>query len=134
MPDLNKTRELLEVAFINGWGATTPIKFDNVVFDDDSSDAFVSVMMIPYTTTNVCVGSAVTKRLRHVGVLAIKIYVKQKTGTGVAYEHADSVRAIMDNLTQTDLFTKASETRRNGETEDGWFGLIVDVPYVSDEQ
>lgn len=133
MPDLNKTRELLEVAFINGWGATTPIKFDNVKFNDKTPDAFVSVMMINYTTVNVCVGSAITRRVRHQGVLAVKIYVKQNIGTGQAYEYADQIRGIMDNLTQNNLFTKASETRRNGEAEDGWFGMIVDVPYVSDE-
>jgi len=133
MPDLNKTRELLEVAFINGWGATTEIKFDNVKFNDKLPDAFVSVMMINYTSVNVCVGSAITRRVRHTGVLAIKIYVKQNIGTGQVYEYADQIRGIMDNLTQNNLFTKASETRRNGETEDGWFGMIVDVPYVSDE-
>ena len=133
MPSLNKTREILEVAFINGWGATTPIKFDNVVFDDSLPDAFVSVKMINYVTDNVCIGSALTKRIRHTGVLAIKIYVKQDIGTGQIYEYADQIRGIMDNLTQSNLFTKASNTRRNGEAEDGWFGMIVDVPYVSDE-
>ena len=134
MPDLNKTRELLEVAFINGWGSTTPIKFDNVVFDDVVDDAFVSVMMINYTSDNVCIGSAITKRIRHKGVLAIKIYVKQNKGTGQAFEYADQIRGIMDNLTQNNLYTIASITRRNGSTEDGWFGMIVDVPYVSDEE
>lgn len=133
MPDLNKTRELLEVAFINGWAATTPIKFDNVKFDDSLPDAFVSVMMIPYTSGNVCIGSAITRRVRHIGVLAIKVYIKQHIGTGQIYEYSDQIRGIMDNLTQTNLFTTASQTRKNGATEDGWFGLIVDVPYVSDE-
>ena len=133
MPSLNKTRELLEVAFINGWGATTPIKFDNVVFNDKTPDAFVSVMMINYVSDNVCIGSALTKRIRHTGVLAIKVYVKQNIGTGQAYEYADQIRGIMDNLTQSNLFTTASNTRRSGEAEDGWFEMIVDVPYVSDE-
>jgi hypothetical protein len=134
MPDLNKTRELLEVAFINGWGVTTPIKFDNVVFDDNLPDAFVSVMMIPYISDNVCIGSAITKRIRHVGVLSVKIYVKQNIGTGSAYAYSKQVSDIMSNLTQNNLFTKASSPRRNGETEDGWFGIIVDTPYVSDEE
>lgn len=133
MPDLNKTRELLETAFINGWAATTEVKFDNVKFDDSLPDAFVSVMMINYTSVNVCIGSAITKRIRHEGVLAIKIYVKQDIGTGQAYEYADQIRGIMDNLTQNNLFTTASQARRNGATDDGWFGMIVDVPYVSDE-
>ena len=106
---------------------------ENVKFDDSLPDAFVSVMMINYTSVNVCIGSALTKRIRHEGVLAVKVYVKQNIGTGQAYEYADQIRGIMDNLTQNNLFTMASQTRRNGETEDGWFGMIVDVPYVSDE-
>ena len=134
MPDLNATREILESAFIAGWGVTTDIKFDNVVFDDTTIDAFVSVAMINYTTVNVCIGSAITRRVRHEGVLAIKIYVKQNIGTGQIYEYADQIRGIMDNFTQNNLFTKASLARRNGETKDGWYGMIVDVPYVSDEE
>lgn len=134
MPDLNDTRSILESAFVTGWGVTTPIKFDNVVFNDYDIDSFVSVTMINYTTNNVCIGSAITRRVRHEGVFAIKIYTKQNVGTGQAYGYSDQIRLIMDNFTQPNLFTKASMTRRNGEAEDGWYGLIVDVPYVSDEE
>lgn len=134
MPSLDKTRELLEVAIINGWGSTTPIKFENVKFDDTGIDAFISVMMINYTSSNVCVGSAITKRIRHKGVLAVKVYTKKDIGSGSAYIYADQIRSIMDNLHQTNLFTLASETRKNNVADSGWFGLIVDVPYVSDEE
>ncbi len=134
MPSLDKTRELLEVALINGWGSTTPIKFDNVKFDDHDIDAFISVTMINYTSNNVCVGSAITKRIRHIGVLAVKIYIKQNIGTSKAYVYADQVRGLMDNLNQTNLSTNASMTRKNDVPDDGWFGLIVDVPYISDEE
>jgi len=133
MPDLNETRSLLELRFINGWAGSTPIKYDNVSFNDKNIDEFVSIKMIQYTSENVCVGSAITKRIRHQGVFAVKIYIKQNIGSGKAYEYADQVRGIMDNIVQDNLFTKASFTRSNGETEDGWFGLIVDTPYVSDE-
>ena len=134
MPSLDKTRELLEVAMINGWNSTTPIKFENVKFDDTDIDAFISVMMINYTTKNVCVGSAITKRIRHTGVLAVKIYIKKDIGSGLAYTYADQVRGIMDNLNQTNLLTMASMTRKNDVPDDGWFGLIVDTPYISDEE
>ena len=134
MPSLDKTRELLEVAIINGWAATTPIKFDNVKFDDKGLDAFISVLLINYTSKNVCIGSAITKRIRHEGVLAIKINTKKNVGSGIAYAYADQVRGIMDNLNQNNLLTNASMTRKNDTLDDGWFGLIVDVPYISDEE
>lgn len=134
MPSLDKTRELLEVAIINGWGSTTPIKFDNVKFDDTKIDAFISVLMINYTSDNVCIGSAITKRIRHEGVLAIKVYTKKDIGSGNAYAYADQIRGLMDNLNQDNLLTKASKTRKNDVPDDGWFSLIVDVPYISDEE
>ena len=134
MPDLNETRSVLETAFINGWGATTPIKHENVVFDDRGISAFVSVKMINYVSDNVCIGSVDNKRIRHTGALHVKIYTKQNIGAGSAYDYADQVRGIMDNLLIGDLFTKASTSRVMGETEDGWFVTIVETPYSSDEQ
>jgi hypothetical protein len=134
MPSLDKTRELLEVAIINGWGSTTPIKFENAKFDNKNIDAFISVLLINYTSKNVCIGSEITKRIRHEGVLAIKIYTKQNIGSNDAYAYADQIRNIMDNISQYNLFTKASMTRKNDVPNDGWFGLIVDVPYISDEE
>jgi len=134
MPSLDKTRELLEVALINGWASTTPIKFENVKFNDKGLNAFISVMLINYTSNNVCIGSAITKRIRHTGVLAVKIYIKQNIGSSQAYAYADQIRGLMDNLNQNNLFTKASMTRKNDVLDDGWFGLIVDVPYISDEE
>lgn len=134
MPSLDKTRELLEVALINAWGSTTPIKFDNTKFDDKGLDAFISILFINYTSNNVCIGSAITKRIRHEGVLAIKVYTKQNIGSTKAYAYADQIRGIMDNINQNNLFTKASLTRKNDVLDDGWFGIIVDVPYISDEE
>jgi len=134
MPNLDKTRELLETALIDGWGVTTPIKFDNVDFDDKNLAAFISVKFINYTSTNVGIGSAITRRVRHEGVLAVKIYIKKDIGTSKAYAYSDQIRGFMDNINQNNLFTKASMTRRNKEADVGWFGLIVDTPYVSDEE
>ncbi len=134
MPDINKTREILEVAFIAGWGNTTPIKFDNVKFDDSNKNAFVSITMINYTTNNVLVGSAITKRLRHIGVLSVKVYIKQDIGTDKAYAYAKQISDFMSNFSQSNIFTKATVTRRNGSETDGWFSLICDTPYTSDEE
>lgn len=134
MPSLDKTRELLEVALINGWGSTTPIKFDNVKFDDKGIDAFISILFINYTSNNVCIGSAITKRIRHKGVLAVKVYTKQNIASSKAYAYVDQIRGLMDNIYQDNLFTKASMTRRNDVADDGWFSVIVDIPYTSDEE
>jgi len=133
MPSLNGTREVLETLFIDGWAAKTPIKYDNVVFDDNGISEFVDMKMINYTTRNVNIGSGITKRKRHTGVFSIRIFTKQNTGTGKAYSYADDIGVIMDNFKDTNILTYASESRRSGEVEGGQYVLIVDVPYVSDE-
>lgn len=133
MPNVNQTKQALEAMFMTGWGATTPIGHDNVSFDDSTILEFVSVKFINYTSSNVNIGGALNKRKRHEGVLSIKVYTKQHIGTGDAYSHAASISDIMDNKTQSNLFTGVSDVRRFGEGDDGWFGLIVDVPYISDE-
>lgn len=133
MPNLNETKQALETMFTDGWGVTTPISYDNVSFDDTTIDEFVNVRFINLVSNNVNIGGAINKRKRHEGILSVKIFVKQRIGTGDAYTHAVSVANIMDNKTQSNLFTGVSDTRRLGEDDDGWFGLIVDVPYISDE-
>ena len=133
MPTLNGTRVRLEEIFIAGWGVKTPIKFDNVVFDDKASEDYVEIKLINYTTENATIGAGITKRKRHEGVLAVTIFAKQNMGAGSAYSYADDVAVIMDNLLEVNLFTYSSETRRVGKEEGGRYVLIVDVPYISDE-
>ncbi len=133
MPTLNNTRAKLEEVFVAGWADKTPIKFDNVIFDDKASPNYVEIKIINYTTDNVTIGGGLTKRKRHTGVLAVKIFTEQNTGAGSAYSYADDVGAIMDNLSEVNLFTYSSEARRVGEEEGGRYVLIVDVPYISDE-
>lgn len=134
MPDLNKTREILETAFINGWTSRTPIKFDNVKFKDSDKTEFVSITMINYTSRNVNVGSLIYKRIRHIGVLSVNVYIKQDIGTDKAYARAKEISDIMSNYSEFNIFTEAAKTRRNGSETDGWFSLIVDIPYTSDEE
>lgn len=134
MPNLVDTREALESLITTGWGETTPIKYESVNFDDKGKDAFISIMLINYTSKNVCIGSADTKRIRHEGVLAVKINTKQNIGSVPAYTYAQQVKDILENIVQPNLFTLAAQTRKNKVVNDGWYCLIVDVPYVSDEE
>jgi len=133
MPSIDKTKQALESMFITGWGSTTEISHDNVFFDDIIVDEFVSMKFINYTSKNVNIGGALVKRKRHTGVLSIKIFTKQHIGTGVGYGYVTQITDFMDNKQQTNLFTGVSDVRRLGEDDDGWFGLIVDIPYISDE-
>ena len=62
------------------------------------------------------------------------IRIPLEQGIGLAYTYSNSISEIMDNkCLLPNLFTLASMVRRVGDTEDGWFSLIQDVPFVSDE-
>ena len=132
MPDLNETRELLEQTFITGWASTTPLAHENLDYQD-TNVSYVEIRFINYLTYNVNIGSVENKKKRHEGVLSLKIHVKMNTGIKEAYDLADQIGSIMDNIILSNLFTNSCDTRRGGETESGYYTVIVDCPYVSDE-
>lgn len=133
MPDINKTRELLESRFQINWGSTTPISYDNVPFDDTAVNEFVSITFLNFATMNATIGGAINKCKKHEGAIQIKVHIKLDTGTGDAYEYADSIAAIMENYQDTNLFTHAAEVRRIGALDSGWFVILVHVPFISYE-
>lgn len=133
MPDINETRAELENYFKSRWTATE-ISYDNLSFDDDDLSEFVQLRFSPYSSDNVNVGSQNCKHIRHEGTIAILIYTRINTSTVQAYNYASLISDIMSNKPiARDLYTTACNTRRNGEERNGWYGLIVRVPFVSDE-
>ena len=131
MPLMNETRSTLEQEFINMWAGRTPIAYDNVNFDDNNVDQYVEIRFVPYDNYNATMGDILT---RIEGALVIAIYVKYNTGTGSAYEHADFIDDGMSNKCYPpSIFTRVAETRRNGDSSEGWFGLLTSIPFVSDE-
>ena len=133
MPNLNTTREQLISTFMTGWGSRTSVAQENHQFDDSSVVEYVSLTLINFNSRNATIGAATQRRKRHTGVLQIKIFVKPDTGIKAAYEHADAIAVFMDNINLSNLFTYSSDVRRGGETDSGFYTVIVDVPYFSDE-
>jgi len=133
MPLMNETRSVLEQEFITAWGVTTPIAYDNVNFDDNNSSIteYVEIRFVPYDTYNATMGDILT---RIEGALIIAVFTRYGTGTGRAYELADLVDTNMTNKCYPPgITTRVSDTRRNGDTSEGWFGLLTSIPFVSDE-
>jgi len=134
MPNINDTRGILEAEFISQWGLTTEIAFDNSVFDDTVVDEYVGMRFLLTTTENVAIGSGLHKCVRHYGRLSIVVNISLNQGSGKAWEYADQIRVIMENkCLSSGVFTTASETRRNGDTKDGWYSVICSIPFTSDE-
>lgn len=136
MPDLNATRAALENAFITGWGATTPIAYDNVNYTQTLGQSFVRLSVDFLSSNNACVGSRVAglERQRHEGLVTLVIYVPLDEGTGAAYDLADTYKGIMDNQDiTTNLHTGTSDVRRSGEQVDGFWSIICLTTFTSDE-
>ena len=134
MPTINDTRYELEKLFINEWGLTTEIAYDNVPFDSSEVDEFVEIRFVVYDSQNMTIGSQLNKAIRHTGALLIYIYTKLNAGSGKAWAYADSVKDIMSNKqVASRLHTLETEIRRNGDGVDGYFSLICSVRYNSDE-
>lgn len=134
MPTLLQSASELNKVLSVGWNGETDIAIDNVPYTETQGQAYIETVFMPYNTENVLVGAAVQKRKRTPGVLSIIIRTPLEIGTGLAYTYASSIGDIMDNKTiLPDLFTYASTTRRVGDSIDGWFSLICDVPFTSDE-
>lgn len=136
MPDLNETRAQLELAFINGWGGTTPIDYDNVVYDPENDGSYVKAKVEFTLSENVNVGAALagTIRQRHHGLFITNIYVPLNGGTGAAYDYADTYKGIMDNKNPVpNIFTLTSNVRPSGEQVDGYWSLVCMTEFYSDE-
>jgi len=137
MPTKLETAAELNKALKEGvalWTSPIPIADENVPFEEVEGQDYLSTYFIPYQSSNTCVGAANTQRIRTVGVLQIVIRASLEKGIGKAYTYSNDIESIMSNqMLLPDLFTESASTRRVGDTNDGWFSLICDVPFISDK-
>lgn len=133
MANLFETARDLDKHLIDGWAGQTPIATDNVPYKETQGQAFLESRFVPHMTYNVNIGNSCNRK-RTEGVLSIVIRTPLEEGVGQAYTIANDLQAIMDNqCLAPNLFTLASSIYRVGDTKDGWFSLLCDVPFISDE-
>jgi len=137
MPTLLETAAALNNLLNIGWAGRTDIAIDNVPYSEVNGQAYIESIFIPYTTYNVNIGSGIDsscERKRTEGVLQIIVRTPINEGIGLAYSYSNDISGIMDNKNPIpNLFTYVTEVRRSGDNKDGWYTLICDVPFVSDE-
>lgn len=134
MPTLLETASELDNLLNIGWADATPIAIDNIQFEETQDQAYLSTKFIPYFTENVNINASEQKRKRTRGVLFINIRTPLGDGIGLAYQYANDIQEIMDNRNPvSNLLTEASTINRVGDDKDGWFNLICEVPFISDE-
>lgn len=134
MPTLLETAAELDNMLSLGWAGATPISVDNISFSETAGQAYLETKFIPYFSSNINIAASVQKRKRTEGVLFINIRTPLGKGIGLAYQYAQNIKDIMDNKNPIpNLLTYASNIQRIGDSKDGWFNLICEVPFISDE-
>jgi len=134
MPTLLETASKLDETLNTGWAGLTPIAIDNIPFVEVQGQAYLQTVFTPYVTENVLVGSQRNKRKRTIGAFFIKIRIPLESGVGLAYDYANQISDIMENkCLLPDFFTEEVDVTRGGDTDDGWFNLICNVNFSSDE-
>lgn len=134
MPNSLETAVELNKMLETGWASATPIAAENVPFTEVEGQAYLETKYIEYTSDSATIGTSVgLKRERTEGVLFIRIRVPLDEGIGLAYQYADTISSFMSNKNPIpDLFTHTTMKRRSGDGEDGWYSVICDVPFTSD--
>ena len=136
MPTLGQSKKELESFFIDGWGITTPILFDDVSLDMSNEDQWVRVIVQPYSNRNITIGNSMNSSgtRRDMGVVVIQVNVKKNIGSGTAWELVDQVKGIMVNKSiVSNLWTDSGDVRRSGAEESGFYQLSVSIKFVSND-
>ena len=130
-------RQLLESRFNTRWATYStssgvPIAWDNVEYAPTAGTTFVRFSVYPGDAYQVSLGERPTHRV--VGIIDIGIFVPQGQGTENARDLADIAAEIFRNWqdTATKIRCRSPYLTRIGE-EEGWFQMIVTVPYIRDE-
>ena len=134
MPSLLETASELNKMLTTALTGVLPIAAENIPYTEAVGTDYVEVDFLPYTSVNVNIGAASTKRIRSEGVLNIIIRSGIGKGIGTAYGYIETIQTAMENKNPVaNLFTYTADVRRVGEGSDGWYTIIVDIPFISDD-
>ena len=144
----------IEGVFATGWGATTPVKYDNgSLLDTDgitpitttNGASWVSVEVWDGSTFQAALGGAncVVPR-RSVGTVFVTIFTPLKGGSKDARVYADQVKAIFRDVQVSGITFEEPDAIRLGEVYYAatggvasgtaqWYQMKVAIPFEADE-
>ena len=132
MPNLLQTAAELGKMLDTGIAGSLPIAIENIPYDEVEGQSYIRTLFIPYSSNNVTIGR--TRRVRTNGDFQIRIRAAIDKGIGEAYSLADSIKLYMENQNPLpNLFTYTMSVRRIGEGSDGWYNLICDLEFTTDD-
>ncbi len=129
-------RQIIE-SYVQSNLTGTPVKYDNVPFDQETADSFVSLSILSGTGSNISIGQL--PRQRYAGIIQFDIYVPENTGTANARSIATSIRELFNNQTLPEsdgivIRTRPPTLNRVAKGPTGKYRINVNVPYSLDIQ
>ena len=121
-------RRDIENRLSDNW-ATTPIAWENVPFVPPNDEAWISLSIFEDDVRRITIGNPGTHRV--MGIITISINIPESTGTKLARDHADSLAPIFRDK-QFNGITCREAKLGNGGTKDGWYTMVLSVPFYWD--
>ena len=132
MANLVNTKRLIET-FVATNIATVPLSYDNIEYTGNK-DFYPHLTIAFLNSENANIGSALSKRIRHQGVIVFKLFTEINKGTDKALETLDQIKTQVENkYIDSNLFTYAAEPTRQGVGDEGSYTYFLRIPFVSDE-
>lgn len=121
-------RSTVESRIQANWTAT-PVDYDNTVFTVPTT-AWIKVVITDNSTRRAELGTGVKNR-RALGVIFADVYAPVGKGSNAAKVIADSFATLFRDFKTANLTCDEPNVKTLGE-KDGWYRLVVGVPYRYD--
>jgi len=120
-------RTSIEARLSSNW-TTTTIAWGNVDFDPPDNAAWVRLSILNGESSY----RVLEEKKRHIGVIAIQIFVPKNQGTATARSYADTLAGIFEDQIFDDVICRAASLATVGQSSE-WQQLNLTIPYWRDE-
>lgn len=108
-----------------------PIKWQNVVFDEETESIFVDLQVKEHDSERASLGP--NPLHRSLGIISINVYVPENSGTATGRGIADDLAAIFRDASFSGIICRSPVVRNIGSYE-GHYVINMSVPFHRDEQ
>lgn len=133
---------IVESKFSTDWGATTPIRFENIPFTPPVT-SWVAISVKEGDSQKISLGPGLQCR-RTLGIIFVEIFTALDIGSATARGYADTIKGIFRDyrsggihVYEGDVFVKGQAYYTNsgsGEPATSqWWQMIVSFPFKFDE-
>lgn len=120
----------IETRLKTNW-TTTPIKFENVPFTEPTT-AYVALNVVVGEGLQISLGATNVLR-RWPGIIMMRVFAPENTGTKVVRQYADSLGAIFDRVQfssgNSGVISCRIPSIETVGLQSGWWQINVSVPY-----